>query len=174
MSAQSIPYVLLLGTMFGTSLVASRFSVGQFMPSTYIGLRLVLSTMGFAAVYMLRIGNRTLPRGRQLWKHSSILGIFGTAIPMLGIVGSLQYLSSGLASILITVNPAITVLLAHFFLTDERLTPKKITGARRPRPCRRQPRDRRRSIPNRGTTAGSPGAKGDGTKRPKSGCGPQP
>jgi drug/metabolite transporter (DMT)-like permease len=47
---------------------------------------------------------------------------------MTGIVSSLQYLSSGLASMLITVNPAITVLLAHFFLADERLTLRKSLG----------------------------------------------
>lgn len=128
MNVKSIPYVLLLGTMFGTTLVASRFSVGQFEPSTYIGLRLVLSTAGFAVIYLLRIGKRTWPKGEQLWKHSIVLGIFGTAVPMTGIVSSLQYLSSGLASILITINPAITVLLAHFFLTDEKLTKNKIIG----------------------------------------------
>lgn len=128
LNTRSIPYVLLLGAMFGTTLVVSRFSVGQFEPSTYIGLRLVLSSMGFAVIYLLRIGKRTWPRGRQLWKHAIILGIFGTAIPMTGIVTSLQYISSGLASILITVNPAFTVILAHFFLTDERLTRKKTMG----------------------------------------------
>jgi drug/metabolite transporter (DMT)-like permease len=47
---------------------------------------------------------------------------------MTGIVTSLQHLSSGLASILITVNPAITVLLAHFFLADEPLTWRKGLG----------------------------------------------
>jgi drug/metabolite transporter (DMT)-like permease len=115
--------------MFGTTLVASRFSVSQFVPSTYIGLRLVLSAAGFGAFYLLRIGQRTWPRDKELWKHSIILGIFGTAIPMTGIVASLQYLSSGLAAILITVNPAITVLLAHIFLADEKLTRLKIVGA---------------------------------------------
>ena len=34
LNAKSIPYVLLLGTLFGTTLVGSRFSVGQFDPST--------------------------------------------------------------------------------------------------------------------------------------------
>jgi drug/metabolite transporter (DMT)-like permease len=115
--------------MFGTTLVASRFSVGQFVPSTYIGLRLVLSAAGFGVIYLLQIGQRTWPRDKELWKHSIILGIFGTAIPMTGIVASLQYLSSGLAAILITVNPAITVLLAHIFLADEKLTRPKIVGA---------------------------------------------
>jgi len=125
---QSIPYVLLLGFFFGTTLVASRFSVGQFTPTTYIGLRLVLSAAGFAMVYLFRLGKRTWPRGKQLWMHATILGVLGTAIPMTGIVASLQYLSSGLASILITVNPAITVLLAHFFLPDEPLSRPKVLG----------------------------------------------
>lgn len=129
MRTRALPFVLMLGTMYGTTLVASRFSVGQFLPSTYIGIRLVLSAIGFAMIYVLRIGKRTWPKGGSLWKHSIVLGIFGTAIPMTGIVSSLQYLSSGLASILITVNPAITVLLAHFILTDERLTWRKSIGA---------------------------------------------
>ncbi len=128
MTTQSMPYILILGAMFGTTLVASRFSVGQFSTTTYIGLRLTLSAMGFGVVYLLRIGKRTWPKGRQLWKHSIVLGVLGTAIPMTGIVASLQYLSSGLASILITVNPAITVLLAHFYLADERLTLRKSLG----------------------------------------------
>ena len=114
--------------MFGTTLVASRFSVGQFSTTTYIGLRLTLSALGFGVIYLLRIGKRTWPRGNQLWKHSIILGVLGTAVPMTGIVASLQYLSSGLASMLITVNPAITVVLAHIFLADEKLTWRKILG----------------------------------------------
>jgi drug/metabolite transporter (DMT)-like permease len=75
------------------------------------------------------IGRKTMPRDKQLWKHSTILGVLGTAIPMMGIVTSLQFLSSGLASILITVSPAITVLLAHFLLADEKLTWRKGIGA---------------------------------------------
>ena len=43
----------------------------------------------------------------SLFGMTWLLGIFGTAIPMTGIVLSLQYLSSGLASILITISPAI-------------------------------------------------------------------
>ena len=128
MTTQSMPYVLILGVMFGTTLVASRFSVGQFSATTYIGLRLTLSAVGFGVIYLLRIGKRTWPQGSQLWKHSIILGVLGTAIPLTGIVAGLQYLSSGLASILITINPAITVLLAHFFLSGERLTFRKSVG----------------------------------------------
>jgi drug/metabolite transporter (DMT)-like permease len=44
------------------------------------------------------------------------------------IVLSLQYQSSGLTSILITANPALTVLFAHFFLPDEKLNSSKSMG----------------------------------------------
>jgi drug/metabolite transporter (DMT)-like permease len=47
---------------------------------------------------------------------------------MLGIVGSLQYQSSGVTAVLITLGPAFTVLLAHFFLPDEVLTRRKGFG----------------------------------------------
>jgi drug/metabolite transporter (DMT)-like permease len=47
---------------------------------------------------------------------------------MTAIVTSLQFQSSGVTAMLITVNPAITVLMAHFFLVDEPLTRRKSLG----------------------------------------------
>lgn len=128
MDKKAIPYIVLLGCLFGVTLVVSRYSVGQFGPITYIGLRLTLVSVGFAVAYSLPIVNRGWPQGGELWRRSIVMGVLGTAIPMTGIVSSLQYLSSGLTSIMITVNPAITVLMAHFFLDDEPLTRRKAAG----------------------------------------------
>ena len=128
MDPQAYPYVLLLGVLFGTTLLASRFSVGQYSALTYLGLRLSIASLFHAAIYVFHIGRRRWPRDRQLWKHSIVLGIIGTAIPIACIVSSLQFLSSGMASILITASPAVTVILAHFFLEDEPLTRKKGVG----------------------------------------------
>jgi drug/metabolite transporter (DMT)-like permease len=127
MTVQALPYVTLLGFLFGTSLVASRFSVGQFQPVTYIGLRLMLAGLGHAAVYSVA-RHRRWPTNRRLWRHAVVLGIFGTAIPMVSIVTSLQYQSGGITALLITTSPALTVLLAHFFLPDESLTRRKGAG----------------------------------------------
>jgi drug/metabolite transporter (DMT)-like permease len=44
------------------------------------------------------------------------------------VVWSLQYLSSGVSSVLVTVVPALTVVLAHFFLPEECLNPRKALG----------------------------------------------
>lgn len=123
---EAIPYIVLLGFLYGTSLVASRFSVGQYAPTTYISLRLVLAGLGHAVVYL--VGRRAWPRSKRLWKHAAMLGVLGTSVPMTAIVSSLQYLSSGVASVLVTANPAVTVLFAHFLLSDERLNSRKAFG----------------------------------------------
>jgi drug/metabolite transporter (DMT)-like permease len=125
---QAIPYILLLGTLFGTTLIASRFSVGQFESSTYIGLRLVLASLGYLIVAILPSQRHKWPADRSLWRHAAIIGILGTAIPMNFLVASLKYQSSGMTSILITLGPAITVVIAHFFLPEESLTKRKIAG----------------------------------------------
>ena len=127
MTLTSLPYIVLLGFFFGSTLVASRFSVGQFEPTTYIGLRLAMAGLGHAAVYTFS-QRRHWPTDRRLWKHAIVLGVLGTAVPMTFIVSSLQYQSSGITSLLITTGPAVTVLMAHFVLTDERLNGKKISG----------------------------------------------
>ncbi|RME50340.1 MAG: DMT family transporter [Caldilineae bacterium] len=126
MAIEALPYVTLLGFLFGSTLIASRFSVGQFHPTTYIGLRMVLASLGHIAVYTL--GRRPWPRSLHLWRHAVLLGIFGTAIPMTAIVSSLKYQSSGVTAVLLTTGPAITVLMAHFLLHDERLTGRKGMG----------------------------------------------
>lgn len=127
MPPQAFPYIILLAFLFGSTLVVSRFSVGQFQPTTYVSLRLVLASLGHITIYLLS-RQRKWPTSPRVWGHAAVLGIFATAVPMTAIVTSLQYQSSGITAVLITTSPAITVLLAHFFLADEPLTRQKGVG----------------------------------------------
>jgi len=126
-AVHSLPYVILLGLLYGTTLVVSRFSVGQFHPTTYISFRFILAGLGHAAIYALD-RRRKWPTNLRLWRHAAVLGVVGTAVPMTGIVSSLQYQSTGITSLLLTTNPALTVLWAHLFLDDEKLTRQKSLG----------------------------------------------
>ena len=128
MPIQALPYILILGVMYGSTVLASRFAVGQFAPTTYVGVRLGLAGAAYALVYLFSIRQKRWPRGKELWWKSAVLAVFGTAIPMNFLVLSLQYQSSGITSMLITLNPAITVVLANYFLDDERLTRRKLFG----------------------------------------------
>ncbi|KAA3646457.1 MAG: DMT family transporter [Chloroflexi bacterium] len=128
MDAKALPYISVLGVMFGTTLLASRFSVGQFHSTTYAGLRLSIAALAHVLVYLLAVRGRQWPRDKALWWRSALLGVLGTALPMNLIILSLEFQSSGLTSILLTLGPAITVLIAHFALKDERINTRKALG----------------------------------------------
>lgn len=127
MSPKSLPHVSLLALLFGSTLIVSRFSVGQFATLTYVALRLLLASLCYVAIFAA-LGRRAWPRERRVWRHAPVIGVLGTAVPMSLIVGSLVYQSSGVTSLLLTMAPAFTVLLAHFLLPDERLNGGKVTG----------------------------------------------
>lgn len=127
MSIHALPYIVVLGFFYGSTLIASRFSVGQYDPTTYIGLRMAIASMAHLFIYWVMSG-RKFPRDAGLWKRASLMGVFGTAIPMTCIVSSLQYQSSGVTSLLLTTVPALTVVIAHFALSDEHLTRRKAMG----------------------------------------------
>lgn len=127
MNIKALPCVTLLGFIFGSSLVVSRFSVGQYDPTTYIGLRMIIASLMALAVYCF-VARRRLPRDLELWKRASMLGIFGTAAPMTCVIASLQYQSSGVESLLLSTGPALTLILAHFILPDELMSRRKAIG----------------------------------------------
>ncbi len=127
MNIKALPYVIVLALFFGSSLVVSRFSVGQYEPATYIAIRMIIASLMSLLVYTLTTGRR-VPRDPVLWKRAGLLGIFGTALPMTTVVSALQYQSSGITSLLLTTGPACTIAIAHFILPDELLNRRKIIG----------------------------------------------
>lgn len=108
-------------------MVVSRFSLGQFEPTTYIGIRMIISSGMALLVYAIVTGRR-LPRDIEVWKRAGLLGVFGTAVPMVCVISALQYQSSGVTSLLLATGPALTVCLAHFILPDELLNRRKAFG----------------------------------------------
>ena len=52
MRNRSLPYVLLLGAIFGSSMVVSRFSLGQYDPRTFVSLRLLLAALALSLIHI--------------------------------------------------------------------------------------------------------------------------
>lgn len=127
MHTKALPYVGLLGLLWGTNLVIMRVGVGQFDPLLFVGIRLLLSSLAFVAVYTFS-GRRLVPTDRKLWLYATFLGVVSTAIPMSAVVSSLTFQSSGVTALLITTAPAFITIAAHFFLPDEQMTPRKVLG----------------------------------------------
>ncbi|MEM7112784.1 MAG: DMT family transporter [Chloroflexota bacterium] len=126
MHTKAFPYIGLLSLFWGTNIVASRFGVGEFDPYLFIALRLSIATLCFALIFFLRGGQ--LPREKRIWQYAAISGFLGVSIPMTSFILSLQYQSSGVASIFVTTAPAQIVIAAHFFLPDEKMTRNKAIG----------------------------------------------
>ena len=127
MNISALPYVILLAFLFGSSMVVSRFGVGQFDPTAYIGIRMIISSCLALMVYAALTGRR-VPRDLELWKRAGVLGIFGTAVPMTCVITALQYQSTGITSLLLSAAPALTILIAHFVLPDEQLNRRTFFG----------------------------------------------
>ena len=126
MQKEAFPFVGTLSLFWGTNIVASRFGIGEFEPLFFIALRLSIATLFF--VPFLFFTGRGLPKETAVWRTAIISGIIGVSIPMTTFILSLQYQSSGVTSILLTLAPVFIVIAAHFLLPDEKMTRNKGLG----------------------------------------------
>ncbi len=123
---KNLSLILLLAAMWGPSFVFIKVAVETIPPLT-----LVFSRVALAAILLylvLRWQHGRLPRSRATWKHLSIVALIHNAIPFVLFAWSEQYVDSALASILNGTIPLFTILLAHFFTQDDRLTLAKVVG----------------------------------------------
>ncbi len=127
MHTKAFPAIGLLGFLWGTNLVVMRVGVGQFDPVIFTGVRLLVAALAFIIAYALS-SSRHLPTNPQLWRGAILLGVISTAVPMVAIITSLTYQSSGVTALLITTAPAFIALAAHLFLPDEALNGRKTFG----------------------------------------------
>lgn len=127
MNLKALLFIVLTGFCFGTSLVGSRFGIQQFDTAVFIALRIATAAVAFLLIY-LTSPNHRLPTERATWRHGLVLAIFSTAIPIYTFVFALNYISSGVTSLINASNPALTVTLAHFFLQNEPLSWRKGVG----------------------------------------------
>lgn len=87
--------------------------------------------IGFAAIVLnlfLLIRKVKLSTSLTFWKHVALAGFFAQALPFMLFNWGEQHIDSGLASILNGLTPLSTVLLAHFTISTERLSTKKVIG----------------------------------------------
>ena len=113
-------FLLFLSVLWGGSFFFVGVAVAEVPPFTLVCLR-----VGLAALLLLVIvhamGQR-MPASREAWLAFVIMGLIGNAIPFSLLVWGQTHIASGLASILNATTPLATIVVAHVFTTDERLT----------------------------------------------------
>jgi drug/metabolite transporter (DMT)-like permease len=68
------------------------------------------------------------PRDRKTWLIYAILGPASLAIPIFFISWGEQTIDSAVASILNATVPLFTIVIAHFWLRDDKMTVQKVAG----------------------------------------------
>ncbi len=118
--------LILLGFLWGGSFFLAKVALAEMQPFT-----IVLTRVGIASIalfMLLRLMGYKLPTSLRLWYAFSAMGVLNNLIPFSLIFWGQTQIASGLAAILNATTPLFTVLLAHFFTKDEKLSVLKLLG----------------------------------------------
>ncbi len=118
--------LLALTVMWGSAFTMTKIAVTHLPPPTVVAGRLVIGAV--ILVCLLLIVTRRLPRGRRAWLFFFLIAAIGNTAPFLLISWGQRSIDSGLAGILMACMPLFTLVLAHYFLPDERMTPTRLAG----------------------------------------------
>lgn len=121
-------WMLLIGlsVLWGGSFLFVGIAVRELPPLTIVAARVALAALALLAV--LKLLRHPVPRGVRVWTAFLGMGVLNNAIPFTLIVWGQSHIASGLASILNATTPLFTVVVAHAFTADERLTGRRLAG----------------------------------------------
>ncbi|MGH2436741.1 MAG: DMT family transporter, partial [bacterium] len=117
---------VLLGTIWGSSFLWIKIAVGEIGPATLAAIRLLFGLTG-----LLIVGRLTHQSFGNLRAHLPaylFMGFFNTALPFVLISWAEIRIDSALAAILNATVPLFAIVIAHYWLSDERITFTRVIG----------------------------------------------
>jgi drug/metabolite transporter (DMT)-like permease len=126
MGFRNFLWLMFLASLWGPSFLFIKVAVGEISPLTLVTGRVGLAALLLYVILRWQGGN--LPKFGAIWKHFAIVGFFSNALPFVLFSWGEQYIDSALAAILNGTTPLFTIVLAHLFTADDRLSPVKATG----------------------------------------------
>ena len=123
-----IDYLLLgiLALIWSTSFLLIKVAIDTIGPFTLTSGRLVLAAAVLSI--LLWIKKESLPTDPKAITLYLVVGIVGNALPFALISLGEVYIDSSLAAILMGIMPISTFVLAHFFISSESMTTRKVVG----------------------------------------------
>jgi len=116
----------LLGLIWGSSFMWIKIALQETGPFTLVVFRLLFGLIGL--LFVARLQKQSFPRDRRTLLAFLFMGAFNTAIPFTLISWGETRIDSGLASILNGTVPLFTIVIAHFWLHDEKINVPRIVG----------------------------------------------
>ena len=126
MTASEWAILLTLSVLWGASFFFNGVAVAALPVFTVVVVRVALA----AAILQvaLRLTGQRIRRDPRLWGTFFAMALINNVLPFSLIVWSQSHIASGLAAIVNATTPLFTVLVAHVFTRDEKLSAGRITG----------------------------------------------
>ena len=119
-------YLIALSLLWGGSFFLVELGLRDLPPFSIVFARLAFGTLGLLVI-MFCIGER-LSRRRDVWLSYFCLGFFNNAVPFCLLVWGQTGLTSSAAAILNATTPFFTLMIAHLFTADEKMTSARLLG----------------------------------------------
>ncbi|MDP1753672.1 MAG: DMT family transporter [Reyranella sp.] len=126
MRAREWSLLVLLSILWGGSFFFAKVALAELGPFTIVFFRVALAALALNIVASA-IG-ASLWRAGTPWRQLLVMGALNNALPFSLIFWGQTTITSGLASILNATTPLFTVVVAHIFTRDERMTVRKLVG----------------------------------------------
>ncbi len=117
---------ILLGSIWSASFLWIKIAMREIGPMTLVTFRVTLGML--TGVGIAWLAKAAWPQDRRTWGVLLLLGVTSVAIPFFLISWGEQTIDSAVASILNATVPLFTILFAHRFTRDDRMTPYKVAG----------------------------------------------
>jgi drug/metabolite transporter (DMT)-like permease len=115
-----------LGVLWSASFLWIKLAVQEIGPFALVALRTLFGALtGILAAILVRT---QWPRDRRTWMMYLLLGVTSVVIPFLLVAWGEETIDSALASILNASVPLFTIIIAHFFVKDDRISLQKVLG----------------------------------------------
>lgn len=125
MNARQWGGLVLLSVLWGGSFFFIEIGLRAFAPLTLVFARLALAAL---ALHVLLLALHVKLPGGRMWLWYLLLGLTNNALPFALMFWAQTRIGGSLASMLNATTPLFTVVLAHFFTRDERMTPLRVLG----------------------------------------------
>lgn len=126
MKSTNVLLLILLALCWGPSFFFIKIILEEVPVFTLVSLRLTIASLILYSI--LRFQKKKISIYLPLWKHFVVMGFFASALPFCLITFAETFIPSSLAGIVNGSPPIFTAILAHYFLTTEKMTLRKIFG----------------------------------------------
>lgn len=117
---------LALTLIWGASFMWIKLAVRETGPFTIVTLRLALALIALLGVLLYH--RPGFPRGAGAWGVMLVQGLTSTALPWILITWAEKHIDSALATVLNGAVPLFTIIIAHFTLSDDKMTVRRVAG----------------------------------------------